>query len=350
MEGTPRGVSQEEACKTVRELNTHLIELELQNENLRQAQIELERSCKKINDLYEFAPVSYLTVSDTGIVIEANFTAAEMLGVEKRNLLNAPFSKFILEEYQNTYYLCRRAILETKTSQCVELRMKKEGGDDFWGSCECKLIKDSGDNICIRTVISDISKRKQAELALQRVYTEFESKVQERTRQLAKANRDLQNEIVEHHVARRKLEEYVQRQKVMNALLQISIDNCSLEEMLNRIINNIIGFPGLGLEPSGVIFLKKKASEYLVMKAHVNIPEDLVRVCSSRQVGECLCGRAALSAKVIFATSLDASHEISYQGMEPHGHYCVPILGTDGKVLGVLALFLKVDKIGRAHV
>lgn len=345
MEGTPRGVSQEEACKIVRELNTHQIELELQNENLRQAQIELERSCKKINDLYEFAPVSYLTVSDTGIVIEANLTAAEMLGVEKMNLLNTPFSKFILEEYQNTYYLCRRAILETKTSQCVELQMKKEGGDDFWGSCECKLIKDSGDDIYIRTVISDISKRKQAELALQRVYTELESKVQERTRQLAKANRDLQNEIVEHHVARRKLEEYVQRQKVMNALLQISIDNCSLEEMLNRIINNIIGFPGLGLEPSGVIFLKKKTSEYLVMKAHVNVPEDLVRVCSSRQVGECLCGRAALSAKVIFATSLDASHEISYQGMDPHGHYCVPILGTDGKVLGVLALFLKVDTL-----
>jgi len=143
MEGTPRGMSQEEARKTVRELNIRQIELELQNEDLRQAQVELERSSKRINDLYEFAPVSYLTVSDTGIVIEANLTAAEMLGVEKRNLLNTPLSKFIVEEYQDTYYLCRRAILEskTKTRQCVELRMKKEGGGDSGAVVNANLLK-----------------------------------------------------------------------------------------------------------------------------------------------------------------------------------------------------------------
>lgn len=185
----------------------------------------------------------------------------------------------------------------------------------------------------------------QIELELRRAHAELERKVRERTRQLAQANEDLQNEIVEHHIARRELEDYIRRQNVMNALLQLSIDNFSLEELLNRIINHIIWLPGLGLEPSGVIFLKKKTSDYLVLKAYVNVPEDLVRVCSRRRVGECLCGRAALSAKVIFATSLEADHEVSYQGMLPHGHYCVPILGADDNVLGVLALFLKVDTL-----
>lgn len=162
-----------------------------------------------------------------------------------------------------------------------------------------------------------------------------------RTRQLEldQANAKLQEEIVEHQSARHELEEYSQRQDVLNALLQLSIQNLSLEELLKRCIEQIIAFPGLGLEPSGIIFLKDKTSKNLVMKAHCNISAELLQSCSSRPFGECHCGRAAVSGKVVFAPWQDACQEVICQDMHPHGYYCVPIIAADKNVLGVLTLF-----------
>lgn len=184
----------------------------------------------------------------------------------------------------------------------------------------------------------------QIELELQNeeLHQSCEDKVQQRTRQLAKANTNLQNEIVERERASRKLEDYIQRQDVLNALLQISIEDRSLEELLKCCIDNIIAFPELGLKPSGIIFLKENASQNLVMKAHANIPEDLLRVCSSRPVGECLCGRAASTGMVLFALWQEDCHEVIYRDIYPHGHYCVPIMTAGYNVLGVLTLFTEV--------
>lgn len=103
-----------EKLKTlVHELNTYQIELELQNEDLRQAQIELEQSRQRYIDLFDFAPVGYLTVSDKGIILEANLTASSLLGVERSALLKQPLSRFIHPEDQDIYYLYRREELAT---------------------------------------------------------------------------------------------------------------------------------------------------------------------------------------------------------------------------------------------
>jgi hypothetical protein len=83
----------------VHELQVHQIELEMQNEALRDAQQALEESRDKYSDLYEFAPVGYLTLTKYAIIEEGNLTCATILGIERRKLIKSSFGKFVSEGY-----------------------------------------------------------------------------------------------------------------------------------------------------------------------------------------------------------------------------------------------------------
>ena len=81
--------------KLVEDLHVHQIELEIQNEELRRVQSELEASRDMYSDLYDFAPVGYATVSEKGLILQANLACADMLGVERSSLIGKPFSRFV---------------------------------------------------------------------------------------------------------------------------------------------------------------------------------------------------------------------------------------------------------------
>jgi len=168
-------LSPEEARNLVHELRTHQIELELQNEELRMAQVDLAESRDRYSNLYEFSPVGYVTVSEKGLILEANLTVAVMLGVERGFLLKKPFSKFIVSEDQDVYHLHRRALLETKERRTCELRVRPEEGNPFWIRMECVVEKACDrSGIRFRAAIIDITKRRRAEEALEeaRYYAE----------------------------------------------------------------------------------------------------------------------------------------------------------------------------------
>lgn len=116
-------LSSEETGRLAHELATYQIELELQNEDLRNAQIELEQSRHSYADLYDYAPVGYLIVNDKGIVLEANLTAATLLGVERSVLLKQPLSSFVLSEDQDIYYLHIKQTFAEGAPQSCRLRM-----------------------------------------------------------------------------------------------------------------------------------------------------------------------------------------------------------------------------------
>jgi PAS domain S-box-containing protein len=120
-------LSPEEIRRMLHELRVHQIELEMQNEELRRAQAELDASRERYFDLYDLAPVGYCTLSEKGLILETNLTAATLLNVTRSEMVNKPITRFILKEDQDIYYRHRKHVFETAEPQTVELRMVKAG-------------------------------------------------------------------------------------------------------------------------------------------------------------------------------------------------------------------------------
>jgi two-component system cell cycle sensor histidine kinase/response regulator CckA len=160
---TPEAFSPEEAQRTLHELQVHQIELEVQNEELRRTQGELEASRARYFDLYDLAPVGYFTVSEAGLIQEANLTAANLLGVTRVSLVNQPLTHFILPADQDIYFQHRKQMFEPGESQVCELRMLHQDGTSFWARLDATVVQDTKDAPAYRVVLSNISDRKQAE-------------------------------------------------------------------------------------------------------------------------------------------------------------------------------------------
>jgi PAS domain S-box-containing protein len=165
----PVSISTEGAERLLQELRVHQIELEMQNEELRRTEEAIQASRARYLDLYDHAPVGYLTLNGQGVILKANARAAGMLGASSNELVQQPITRFILGEDQDILYLHRKRVFETGQTQVCELRMKRQNGDRFWARMEAILIgvKESGARVSY-TVISDITERKRTEALLQK--------------------------------------------------------------------------------------------------------------------------------------------------------------------------------------
>ena len=186
-------MSPDEVRQILHELRVHQIELEMQNEELRRAQEDLDEAGQRYFDLYNLAPVGYITMSKKGLILEANLTAATLLGVARSALVKQPLSRFIFPEAQDIYYLQRKHLFDAHSTgsgqthvagsgqahsadspnspqagsgQTCELRMLKKDGTTFWARLEATAVKDADGVPVYRTVISDITLRKQMEADL----------------------------------------------------------------------------------------------------------------------------------------------------------------------------------------
>jgi len=143
------------------ELQVHQIELEMQNEELRQAQVELSQARDRFFELYDLAPVGYLTLDENGIIQQANLTLVALLGVERRKLIRQPLTRFILPADQDIYYLHQRKLVETGEPQTCELRLKRADGHFFHAHLEAVVAGQEEATEC-RMTINDISARVRA--------------------------------------------------------------------------------------------------------------------------------------------------------------------------------------------
>jgi len=155
--------SPEEAQALIHELQVHQIELEMQNEHLRQTQAELEAALAKYSDFYDFAPVAYLTLDERGLILEANLTAATMLGVERSGLLQRLVTNYIVREDRTIYFRHRQGLFETQGPQHYELRMVRKNGAPFWAQIATVGALDSNKAQLCKATISDITERRQNE-------------------------------------------------------------------------------------------------------------------------------------------------------------------------------------------
>jgi PAS domain S-box-containing protein len=141
------------------ELRVRQIELELQNDDLRRAQQALDVSHERYFDLYELAPVAYLTLNEAGFIEQANLTVTNMLGYCRKALLNQAFARFIYEEDKDVFLLQRRQLLIGGELQTFELRLLRPDGALCWCGVSCGLAQE-GNRFVFRVVLTDISQLK----------------------------------------------------------------------------------------------------------------------------------------------------------------------------------------------
>ena len=154
--------------KALHELQVHQIELEMQNGELRQTQVELDASRARYFNLYDLAPVGYITVSEKGLILEANITAAVKLGVGRGALIKSPISRYIHQTDQDAYFMHRKQLFETGEAQSLELRMVRPDGALFWARLDGMLAHESDSEPEYRFMLSDVSERKEVEESLQK--------------------------------------------------------------------------------------------------------------------------------------------------------------------------------------
>ncbi|MEO5358100.1 MAG: PAS domain S-box protein [Nitrospirae bacterium YQR-1] len=130
-------------------------------------------------------------------------------------------------------------------------------------------------------------------------------------------------------------------QRVTSAILSISMESIPFENQLEEVIDLILDIKWLALESKGCIFLTENGSEMLSMKANRGLSHEILTLCKWLPFGTCICGRAAVSKEVVFTDRLDDRHDVTFDGITPHGHYCVPIIASDKTVMGVINLYVK---------
>jgi PAS domain S-box-containing protein len=154
----------DEVQRIVHDLQVHQAELEVQNEELRRAQVSLDTARARYFDLYDLAPMGYCTISDRGLILEANLTAAAMLGVPRASLSGQAFTRFILPQDQDLYLRHRRLLLDGLPGPLCELRILGPGtAGFFWGNLSVRATQDPEGQLVFLVAITDISARRLAE-------------------------------------------------------------------------------------------------------------------------------------------------------------------------------------------
>lgn len=162
---SPNQLAAQPAEILMHELLVHKVELEMQNEELRRAHAAMEEARDHYLDLYEFAPVGYITIHRNGMISEINLTGAAMLGVDRAKLINQRFSTFVADTDKDRWYRLSLAMMERPNGgqQKFGLEMTRADGMPFYGHLDCRLRKETVNAPqVLRVALTDITQQ-QAE-------------------------------------------------------------------------------------------------------------------------------------------------------------------------------------------
>jgi diguanylate cyclase (GGDEF)-like protein/PAS domain S-box-containing protein len=151
-------------------------------------------------------------------------------------------------------------------------------------------------------------------------------------------------DITERKQAEKAIELSLNIQRVLDTILNLSLPPLSLKEILAKALDALLAIPAFALLNKGAIFLVAEDGKNLELVVHRNLPEALQQSCALLPFGKCLCGRAAATRETVFADGVDERHEIRYDGIQPHGHYCIPVM-VEGELLGVLNAYVSAGHI-----
>jgi two-component system, sensor histidine kinase PdtaS len=158
----PAELSGDEARALIHELQVHQVELEMQNEELRRAQNEIEESRSKYFELYDFAPVGYFTFNGEGIITEANLYGAGLLGVERLFLTGKPFALYMAPECKDAFHIYLRSIFKGHEPGSKEFQLAARDGREYYVTINTVLKKEKEPPEC-HAAVTDITERRKLE-------------------------------------------------------------------------------------------------------------------------------------------------------------------------------------------
>lgn len=286
----------------------------------------LEKSEERLRSVVETASDAVVSVNCSMDIIFWNRAAETIFGWSADEIFGKPLSLIIPERLRINHDKGVANVISTgkisiigKTVECTGVR---KDGREF--PLELSVARwESKKGLFFTGIVRDITERKLAEETLKKAYDALEYRVEERTAELKKS---------------------YETQTIVNSLLNLSLKDIALEEILQLTLERILEIPWLAFESSGSIFVVEDAPDLLVMKAQKRLAAPLQKTCARLPFGKCLCGRAAMTQQIQFADCLDNRHEISHEDMNHHGHYCVPVT-SGGRVFGVINIYLKTGHI-----
>jgi len=238
--------------KLIDEIQVSQAELEIQNEELRDAQRKLERSREWFSILYHQAPVGYVVIDTAGIIVDANWTMAEMLVKERTALFRKPFSKLVAPADQPLFFAQFNSFFKKPGGKTMEIRLMRDNGDLFDASLEGRKLADEAsgphspaDQVLL--IVADITARKQSEKSLKASLAEKETLLRElyhRTKnnmQVIISMLNIQARSLKDDTIREMFESATKRIKTMSLVHQRLCEANDLSELdLKEYVNDLI--------------------------------------------------------------------------------------------------------------
>jgi PAS domain S-box-containing protein len=190
--------------RMLHELQVHQVELEMQNRELQEARDRMELLLEKFTDLYDFAPVGYLSLDEHGQILEVNLSGAALLRVGRARLVNRRLPSFVIPASRGIFQAFLKRVFAGASKQVCEVTLEREDGTTFWADFHgtAALSANSPRKWC-RVVVSDITVLKRAEEA------------QRRADAIEVANEELRQEIARRKASEESLRKSEQHQRQM---------------------------------------------------------------------------------------------------------------------------------------
>ncbi|MEO5376891.1 MAG: diguanylate cyclase [Magnetococcus sp. DMHC-6] len=279
-----------------KELILSYCRLEILNQDLREKN-------ERFRYITEFALDAIIGINENGMIIFWNAGAELIFGYKEDNVFGHPLDFLMPQRYRNAHNQGLRRIKETGESRIlgstVEVNGLHQQGHEIPLEMTIASWMSKG-QIHYVAILRNISARKESE----------------------KDNERLQ-----------------QSRLAISSLLKTALEPLPLQEQLQHALEIILSVPWLSIQSKGSIFLVDEETGELVLTVEKGLATYLLTSCSRIPRGYCLCGRAAENKKLVYSKDIDARHDVMFDGIQPHGHYCVPILSRD-HLLGVVNLYL----------
>jgi len=263
----------------------------------------LEKRKGEYQKLLETAPDAMVFVNRQGTIVLVNAQLEEIFGYGPGELVGRDLGCLIPERFRDKHQRLLAHYFEQPGSRPMgliyEIYGLRKNGTDFPADISLSCLQMDDETVAAASV-RDITERKQVEEKLEHNY----------------------------HI-----------QRVTSSVLKIALEPLTLDEQFDRILDLTLTIPHLALQSKGGICLVEEGTGDLVMKAIRGFGPAERPPCMRIAQGQCLCGKAVATGKVIFSNCLEEGHETDPLPF-PHGHYCVPIVSGE-RTLGLVNVFVK---------